>query len=178
MSAVRNIAVQPWSAPAIGSAAGAARGTGKPQDMHEGERRVWQEAEAAGRAAGLEAARVAIEARQQILDETTRKLESALQALSRPLAQLDDNVHSQIAMLATALTRACCRRELSTETTQIIGIGRTVACCGQCARCALTHRKTPLVRKFSVRPGQAGIVDDAVLRGDAGQTETRRSMPG
>ena len=36
------IVVQPWSAPAIGSAAGAARLPRKPQDMQGGERRVWQ----------------------------------------------------------------------------------------------------------------------------------------
>src|SRR5262249_7444574 len=95
------IVVQPWSAPAIGGAAGAARVPRRPQDMQGGERRVWQEAEAAGRAAGLEAARADIEARQQNLDLAARRMESVLQVLSRPLGQLDDAVHEQIATLAT-----------------------------------------------------------------------------
>jgi flagellar assembly protein FliH len=171
---MQSIAVQPWSAPAIGGVAGAARAPRKPQDMMGGERRAWHEAEAAGRAAGLESARVEIEARQRKLDETTKMLEAALQALSRPLAQLDDAVHSQIAMLATALTRALLRRELRTEPTQIIGIVRdTVALLPASARgvrVTLHPEDAALVReRLSVAgPEQAwSIVDDPVLsRGD------------
>ena len=70
MSAAQEIAVQPWSAPAIG-AAGAPRSARRPQDFHGGERRVWQEAETAGRAAGLEAARIDVETRT---DELLRKV--------------------------------------------------------------------------------------------------------
>ncbi len=172
---VHDIAVQAWSAPAIGSAAaGAPRAPRKPQDMLGGERRAWQEAEAAGRAAGLEAARADIEARQRHLDDTARRLESALQALSRPLAQLDDNVHSQLAMLATALARALLRRELRMEPAQIIGIVRdTVALLPASARgvrVTLHPEDAALVReRLSVAgPEQAwSIVDDPVLsRGD------------
>lgn len=174
MSLAQNIAVQPWSAPAIGNVAGAARAPRKPQDLQGGERRVWQEAEAAGRAAGLAAARVDIEARQQKLDDTTRSLETCLQALSRPLAQLDDTVHSQIALLATALARALLRRELRTEPAQIIGIVRdTVALLPASARgvrVTLHPEDAALVReRLSVAgPEQAwSIVDDPVLsRGD------------
>jgi flagellar assembly protein FliH len=173
-AAVHEIAVQPWCAPAIGGAAGAARGARKLQDLQGGERRVWQEAEAAGRAAGLEAASAEIEARRRSLDDTARRLESALQALSRPLAQLDDNVHSQIAMLATALARALLRRELRTEPAQIIGIVReTVALLPASARgvrVTLHPEDAALVReRLSVAgPDQAwAIVDDPVLsRGD------------
>jgi flagellar assembly protein FliH len=173
VSAAQEIAVQPWSAPAIG-AAGAPRSARRPQDFHGGERRIWQEAEAAGRAAGLEAARMDIETRVRKLDEATRSLEAALQALSRPLAQLDDTVHAQIAVLATALARALLRRELRTEPTQIIGIVRdTVALLPASARgvrVALHPDDAALVReKLSVAgPEQAwSIVDDPVLsRGD------------
>jgi flagellar assembly protein FliH len=169
-----DITVQPWNAPAIGTHATAIRGARKPQDMQGGERRIWQEAEAAGRAAGLEAARCDIEARQRKLDDTARKLESALQALSRPLAQLDDTVHGQIAMLATALARALLRRELRTEPAQIIGIVRdTVALLPASARgvrVTLHPEDAALVReRLSVAgPEQAwSIVDDPILsRGD------------
>lgn len=167
------IAVQAWSAPAIG-AGGAARALRRPQDMQGGERRVWQEAEAAGRAAGLEAGRAELDACKRNLDETARRLEAALQALSRPLAQVDDAVHSQIAMLATALTRALLRRELRTEPTQIIGIVReTVALLPASARgvrVTLHPEDAALVReKLNVAgPEQAwSIVDDPILsRGD------------
>jgi flagellar assembly protein FliH len=173
VSAAHDIAVQAWSAPAIG-AVGAARGIRKPQDMQGGERRVWQEAEAAGRAAGLEAARADIEARTRKLDDTGRSLEAALQALSRPLGQLDDAVHAQIAVLATALARALLRRELRTEPTQIIGIVRdTVALLPASARgvrVTLHPEDAALVReRLSIAgPEQAwSVVDDPVLsRGD------------
>jgi flagellar assembly protein FliH len=173
VNAAHDIAVQPWSAPAIG-AAGAPRAARKLQDIHGGERRAWQEAEDAGRAAGLEAARVDIEARVQKLDDMARSLESTLQALSRPLAQLDDAVHTQIAVLATALARALLRRELRTEPTQIIGIVReTVALLPASARgvrVTLHPEDAALVReKLTIAgPEQAwSIVDDPVLsRGD------------
>jgi flagellar assembly protein FliH len=173
VNAAHDIAVQAWSAPAIG-AAGAPRAARKLQDIQGGERRAWQEAENAGRAAGLEAARMDIEARVRKLDDTTRSLEHTLQALSRPLAQLDDTVHMQIAVLATALARALLRRELRTEPTQIIGIVReTVALLPASARgvrVTLHPEDAALVReKLSIAgPEQAwSIVDDPVLsRGD------------
>lgn len=174
MNAVHEITVQPWSAPAIGAAAGSARTMRGPQDMQGGERRVWQEAEAAGRAAGLEAARADIDVRKQKLDDTARRLEIALQALSRPLAQVDDAVHTQIATLAIALARSLLRRELRTEPTQIIGIVRdTVALLPASARgvrVALHPEDAALVRErlCVAGPEQAwSIVDDPVLsRGD------------
>jgi flagellar assembly protein FliH len=97
-----------------------------------------------------------------------------LQALSRPLAQLDDVVHSQIAELATALARALLRRELRMEPTQIIGMVRdTVALLPAAARgvrVLLHPDDAALVReRLSVAgPEQAwSIVDDAILsRGD------------
>lgn len=168
-----SIVVQSWSAPAISGAIGT-RGPRKVHEMQGAELRAWQEAEAAGRAAGLEAARVEIEARQRQLEATTRRLESVLQAMSRPLAQLDDVVHSQIATLATVMTRALLRRELRTDPGQIIGIVReTVALLPASARgvrVLLHPEDAALVReKLSMAgPEQAwSIVDDPVLsRGD------------
>ncbi|MEO6078227.1 MAG: FliH/SctL family protein [Steroidobacteraceae bacterium] len=168
------ITVQPWNAPAIGGVAGATRGARRLEDMHGGERRAWQEAEAAGRAAGLAAVRAENEARERQLTEASRTLESALQSLSRPLAQLDDAVHGQIAELATLLARALLRRELRTEPTQIIGIVRdTVALLPASARgvrVVLHPEDAALVReRLSVTgPEQAwAIIDDPVLsRGD------------
>jgi flagellar assembly protein FliH len=168
------ITVQPWRAPAIGAAGTVTRAARLPQDMQGGERRAWQEAEAAGKAAGLEAARVEIDALKRRLEGTALQLESSLRALSRPLAQLDDTVHGQIALLATSLARALLRRELRTEPTQIIGIVRdTVALLPASARgvrVLLHPEDATLVReRLSVAgPEQAWtIVDDPVLsRGD------------
>jgi flagellar assembly protein FliH len=166
-------AVQPWSAPAIG-AAGSPRPLRRPQDMQAGERRVWQEAEAAGRAAGLAAARAEIDAGQRQLEATTRTLESALQALSRPLAQVDDAIHAQIATLAVALARSLLRRELRVDPAHVIAIVRdTVALLPVSARgvrVLLHPEDAALVReRLNVAgPEQAwSVVDDPVLsRGD------------
>jgi flagellar assembly protein FliH len=167
------ITVQPWSAPVIG-AAGSARSLRRPACPAAGERRVWQEAEAAGRAAGLAAARVEVEAGKRQLEATARTMEATLQALSRPLAQVDDTIHSQIVTLATALARALLRRELRSDPSQIIAIVRdTVALLPVSARGVrvLLHPDDgALVReRLNVAgPEQAwSIVDDPALsRGD------------
>ena len=172
MPAGNDIRIQPWSAPAIG-VAGAARSV-KPREMRDDEKRAWHEAEVAGRAAGLEAARAEIETRVRQLDSSTSRLELVLQALSRPLAQLDDTVHQQIVMLATALARGLLRRELRAEPTQIIGIVRdTVALLPASARgvrVLLHPEDAALVREklSTAGPERAwSIVDDPVLsRGD------------
>lgn len=165
-------AAQAWSAPQIGGGALMARRT--PADMQGAERRVWQEAEAAGRAAGLEAARADIEARTRKLDAAAQRMERALQALSRPLAQIDDNVHEQITLLAVSLARALVRRELRADPSQVIGIVReTVSLLPASARgvrVLLHPDDAGLVRErlSTAGPEQAwSIVDDPVLsRGD------------
>ena len=55
-------------------------------------------------------------------------LQNALGALTRPLSQVDDQVHGQIARLAVAIARGLIRRELRTDPAQVIGVVReTVA---------------------------------------------------
>jgi len=122
-------AVRAWNAPQIGGRAlSPTRGTGLPEDMQGPEKQVWQEAEAAGRAAGLAAAQKQIDARVRKLDELTGSLGAALDALSRPLAHVDEEVHAQIAELAVSIARGLLRRELRADPTQIVGIVReTVA---------------------------------------------------
>src|SRR5690606_11056335 len=62
------------------------------------------------------------------LEQQVRAFTTALEALSRPLAQVDDVVHEQIARLALLIARAVVRRELRTDPTQVIGMVReTVA---------------------------------------------------
>ena len=94
------------------------------EDLQGAERQAWQEAEAAGRAAGLAAAQRQYEVKLRQADELCVSLQSALEGLTRPLAHVDDEVHSQIAQLAAAVARGLVRRELRTDPTQIIGIVR------------------------------------------------------
>ena len=164
--------IRSWMAPMIGAAGVAPKRL--PAEMLGAEKRAWQEAEAAGRAAGLEAARADIDARTRRLDGVTKKLEQVLGALSRPLGSVDDAVHEQIALLATTLARALVRRELRVDPSQIIGIVReTVSLLPASARgvrVLLHPEDAQLVRErlSTTGPEQAWtIVDDPVLaRGD------------
>jgi Flagellar assembly protein FliH len=131
-----------WNAPTIsGRALAQSRGMTMGEGLHGAEREIWEEAQTAGRAAGLAAAQRQYEQKLREVDELCRSLQSALDMLSRPLAQVDDEVFSQVAQLAVAVARGIVRRELRTDPTQVIGIVRIAACqCAQCARCAASRR--------------------------------------
>jgi len=118
-----------WTAPLINDGAPTAGRAGRRSEaQREEERRLFAEAETAGRAAGLAAAQKEIAVRTAALEERSRACAAMLEALSRPLAQVDDLVHEQIARLAVRIARAVVRRELRTDPAQIIGIVRaTVA---------------------------------------------------
>ena len=157
-----------------GRAVGPARGMALDEELQGAERQAWQEAEAAGRAAGLAAAQRQYEAKLREANDLCASLHSALNALSRPLAHVDDDVHSQIVLLAVALARGLVRRELRTDPTQIIGVVReTVSLLPASARgvrVVLHPEDASLVRqRLPVNgPDQAwSIADDPVLaRGD------------
>jgi flagellar assembly protein FliH len=144
------------------------------EELQGAERQAWQEAEAAGRAAGLAAAQRQYDAKLREADELCASLHSALNALSRPLAHVDDDVHSQIVLLAVALARGLVRRELRADPTQIIGVVReTVSLLPASARgvrVVLHPEDASLVRqRLPVNgPDQAWTIsDDPVLaRGD------------
>lgn len=143
-------------------------------ELQGAEREAWQEAEAAGRAAGLASAQRQYEAKLRQADELCASLQTALARLSRPLAHVDDDVYSQIAQLAVAVARGLVRRELRTDPTQIIGIVReTVALLPASARgvrVVLHPEDAALVRQRlpTSGPDQAwSISEDPVLaRGD------------
>jgi flagellar assembly protein FliH len=166
---------QAWSAPQFdGIATLAARGRREPDGMREDERRRFAEAEAAGRAAGNAAAQKELNARLAGLDQHARALRAMLDAMARPLSQLDDQIHEQIATLATGIARALVRRELRMDPAQVIGIVReTVAllpASTRGVRVALHPEDAALVRERLVTSGPEAawsIVDDPVLaRGD------------
>lgn len=114
-----------WNAPLIsGRALGPSRGLNFSAEMQGAEQQAWREAEAAGRAAGLAAGQRQYEARLGQADQLCSSLQSALNALSRPLSNIDDEIHAQIVQLAVSVARGIVRRELMTDPTQIIGIVR------------------------------------------------------
>ena len=164
-----------WQAPQIdGSTALAAGRRLGGEQLRAEQKRILLEAEAAGRAAGLAAAQKEIEPRRKQLDEQLGTLKHVLDALSRPLAQIDSVVHEQIALLAMHLARGLVRRELRADPTQVIAIVRdTVALLPASStgvRVALHPEDAALVReRLTVAgPGPAwSIIDDpALARGD------------
>lgn len=164
-----------WQAPVI-DGMGAQLGSRRPggELLRAEQKRVMAEAEAAGRAAGLAAAQKEIDARRQQLDEYTRGLKAALEALARPLAHLDDAIHEQIATLAIQLARGLVRRELRADPAQVIGIVRETVgllpASAQGVRVALNPEDAELVSEKLVVAGPErawSIVSDPALgRGD------------
>jgi flagellar assembly protein FliH len=169
---------QAWTAPVIDDAAAL---HARRREEAEAEQRLraeaerrHAEAEARGHAAGLAAAQKEIDARQAALDEQGRALEAALAALARPLAQADDAIHEQIALLAVSVARGLVRRELRIDPTQVIGIVRdTVAllpAATRGVRVAMHPEDAALVRgRLTVSGPEPAwtVVDDAALaRGD------------
>jgi flagellar assembly protein FliH len=164
-----------WTAPVIdASAVIAGRGRRLTEAQRDEERRLFAEAEAAGKAAGLAAAQKDIAARIAALEERSRAVAVMLEAMSRPLAHLDDQVHEQIARLAVKIARAIVRRELRMDPGQIIGIVReTVALLPASTRgprVVLNPEDAALVRERLVVAGPEAawsILEDPVLaRGD------------
>jgi flagellar assembly protein FliH len=118
-----------WQAPVLeGISARAGGRVLGSRELREEQQRLLSEAEAAGRAAGLAAAKKEIDAQRKQIEEHARGLKAALEALSRPLAEVEDVVHEQIATLAMMLARALVKRELRADPAQVIAIVReTVA---------------------------------------------------
>ncbi len=162
---------QAWSAPVIDDDNGVKRGNDKQRDE---EQRRFAEAEARGRTVGLAAAQKEIDLQRKALEERTQALGVALDALARPLAQVDDHIHEQIALLAMQLARGLLRRELRADPAQIIGIVReTVAllpAATRGVRVSLHPEDAALLREKLVTSGPEpawSVIDDPVLaRGD------------
>jgi flagellar assembly protein FliH len=163
-----------WQAPVIDIDVRASGRVLSPEQMREEQQRVFAAAEASGRAAGLAAAQKQLDAQLKKAEQTASSLQVALNALSRPLAQIDDEVHAQIAELALALAHGLLRRELRADPTQIIGMVReTVALLPASARgvrIALHPEDAALVRERLLVAGPESawsVIDDPVLgRGD------------
>lgn len=164
-----------WTAPVFdGMAMPSVRGRRLSEAQREEERRLYAEAMEAGRTAGLAAAKKELDARLAEINERARGVDAMLEALSRPLAQLDDDVHEQIVTLALRIARALLRRELRVDPAQVIGIVReTVALLPATTkgpRVALHPEDAALVRERLAPAGPEAawsIIEDPMLgRGD------------
>lgn len=101
----------PWQAPDVGRA-GAGRAPG--DDPAAAARRGYDDGFAQGRAAGLEAGA------REVADRVAA-LERVLDALARPLEDLDHRVEGELLALVQALVRQLIRREVSLDPTHVVG---------------------------------------------------------
>jgi len=98
------------------------------EDLSAIEREAWERGFGVGREAGSAAAH---QEHKRLLSEVAARvarLDAILEFQSRPLLELDEAVHTQLATLAGAVAQALIRRELKTQPGQIVAVIRdTVA---------------------------------------------------
>jgi flagellar assembly protein FliH len=115
-----------WELPALGGPVLPLRR--RSADLTAVEREAWQQGHAEGREAGLAAAREEARAGAAELEARVQQLHSILDLMTRPLADLDQQVQRQLAALAGAIARHVVRRELKTQPDEIVAVVReTVA---------------------------------------------------
>jgi flagellar assembly protein FliH len=93
-------------------------------DLDAVEREAWDKGYAEGHAAGVAAATQEQRAAQAEIDRQVQHLSSILEFMARPMAELDDQVQRQLAMLAGAIARQVVRREIKLQPDDIIGLIR------------------------------------------------------
>lgn len=87
-------------------------------------RQALQESEARGYQAGLAKAQAESQASLDALAARVKQLDSILQLLGQPLAQLDTEIEKELLHLTLAVGKQLARRELRIDPTQVIGIIR------------------------------------------------------
>jgi flagellar assembly protein FliH len=104
------------------------------------EREAWEKGHAEGREAGIAAVRQEEQAGLAEIERRARQLASILDFMSKPMADLDEQVQRQLALLAGAIARQVVRRELKTHPDQIIAaIRETVSLLPMTARDVRVH---------------------------------------
>jgi len=134
------------------------------------EQKTYQEAHAAGYAAGMKAARTEMQSRLAQLTAQVERVAAVLDQLARPLEQLDQEVGQQLAGLSLTIAKQLVRRELKTEPAQVIAIIReTVELLPASARDVRVHlhpEDAAVVRERLAAPSAErawNIVEDPVL---------------
>src|SRR5690554_5906017 len=122
-------AVSRWDLPSVSGRPVQARRAGKTVgELEDVERRAYEEAYAKGREAGVAAAKAE---HQQLLTQAKAqlaRLTQMLDAIARPLQDVDAQVENDLVNLALTVARQLVRRELRIDPSQVIAIIReTVA---------------------------------------------------
>lgn len=111
-----------WQLPALGGQV--LPGRRRPEHLTAIEREAWEQGHVQGREAGLVAAQQEARAAAAEADRRVQQLQSILDLMARPLADLDQQVQRQLASLAAAIARQIIRRELKTQPDEIVAVVR------------------------------------------------------
>ncbi|HWG75728.1 MAG TPA: FliH/SctL family protein [Steroidobacteraceae bacterium] len=111
-----------WQLPALGGQV--LPGRRRPENLTAIEREAWEQGHAQGREAGLVAAQQEARAAAAEAERRVQQLQSILDLMTRPLADLDQQVQRQLALLAGAIARQIIRRELKTQPDEIVAVVR------------------------------------------------------
>ncbi|HTW75786.1 MAG TPA: flagellar assembly protein FliH [Steroidobacteraceae bacterium] len=136
-----------WELPALGGPVLPLRR--RSAELSAIEREAWEQGHAEGREVGLIAAREEALAAGTELERRLQQLQGILDFMSRPLAELDQQVQRQLAALAGAIARQLVRRELRAQPDEIVAVVReTIALLPVGARQVRVH----------LHPEDAGLV--------------------
>ena len=164
-------AITRWDLPTVSGKPLQARRAGPTvAQLEDVEKNAYDEAYAAGREAGLAAARAEMQPAQERLRSQVNAIASVLNKLAKPLDDLDDEVGEQLARLAVSVAKQVIRRELRTDPAQVIAIMReTVALLPSSARQVRIHmhpEDAAVIRECLAAPGGDrawSILEDPVL---------------
>jgi flagellar assembly protein FliH len=124
VAAAQAAAVERWSLPEVsGPVIGKLREK-TPGVSVDATLTAQQDSEARGYQAGLTRAQTETQTQIDALSARVRQLDSVLQLLGKPLAQLDTEIEKELLQLALAVGKQLARRELRVDPTQVIGIIR------------------------------------------------------
>jgi flagellar assembly protein FliH len=98
--------------------------TRRAADLDALEREAWDSGHAEGREAGLLAARQEQQAALNELQARVEHLDAIIEFMAKPIADLDQQVQRQLAVLAGAIARQVARRELKINAEEIVGVVR------------------------------------------------------
>lgn len=109
-----------WNPPSVSGPRANRRNKPTLAELEDVERAAWDEAYAKGLEAGRKAGEQ--EARKRM--EQVTSIEAILNALAKPLQQLDREVETQLVSLAFAVAKQVVRRELRIDPAQVIAVVR------------------------------------------------------
>jgi flagellar assembly protein FliH len=170
-TASSNDTVARWDLPSVSGKAVQGRRPGPTvSQLEQVEKKAYDEAFAAGREAGLAAARAEMKPVQDRLNAQVAAITAIFNKLSNPLEEMDAEVGDQLARLAVSVAKQVIRRELRMDPAQVIAIMReTVALLPASARQVRIHvhpEDAAVIRERLAAPGGDrawSLIEDPVL---------------